>query len=100
MDGSAGKRFGEFTMFVVIDTNIFVRESHLLRKKAGPPLIHFLRGARGHLFVPEILEQEYEEQTVSAVLEEIKDIHTAFSKIQTLVGARDDYRVPSERAIV
>lgn len=87
-------------MLVVIDTNIFVRESHLLRKKAGPPLIHFLRGAGGHLFVPEILEQEYEEQTVAAVLEEIKGVHTAFSKIETLVGVRDDYRVPTEGAII
>lgn len=88
------------TMFVVIDTNIFVRESHLLRKKAGPPLIHFLRGAGGRLFVPEILELEYEEQTVAAVSDEIEDVHAAFSKIQTLVGVRDDYLVPTNDAIV
>lgn len=90
----------ECTMFVVVDTNIFVRETHLLRKKAGPPLIHFLRGAGGRIFVPEILEREYEEQTSAAVSDEVREVQAAFSKIQTLVGARDDYQVPTEEVIL
>jgi hypothetical protein len=87
-------------MIVVVDTNVFVRESHLFRKKAGPPLIHFLRGAGGKILVPEILEREYEEQALAAVLEEVKGVHAAFGKIQTLVGARDDYRVPTAEMVI
>jgi hypothetical protein len=82
-------------MIVIIDTNIFVRETHLLRKKAGPPFIHFLRAAKGKLFIPEILALEYREQAQLAAAEEVRTIDSAFGRIQSLVGYRDDYQVPS-----
>ncbi len=87
-------------MLVLIDTNVFVRETHLLRKKAGPPFIHFLRAAKGKLLVPELLEREYREQTVAAVADEARAIEGAFGKIQSLVGVRDDYKLPSPEEVL
>lgn len=73
-------------MFVVCDTNVFVRETHLLRKKGGPQLIRLLRAVRGHLVVPEVLRQEYIEQTRLAAAEEHSRIRIALSVLQTLTG--------------
>jgi hypothetical protein len=82
-------------LVVCIDTNVFVRETHLLRKNAGPPLIHFLRAAKGKLFVPEILRNEYLEQTIESIAEARDEIDANYDRIQTLMGSRDDYAVPS-----
>lgn len=73
-------------MFVVCDTNVFVRETHLLRKKGGPQLIRLLRAVKGHLVVPEVLRQEYIEQTRLAAAEEHSRIRTSLSVLQTLIG--------------
>ena len=83
-------------LVVCIDTNVFVRDTHLLRKKAGPPMIHFLRAAGGRFLVPDILRLEYVEQTIAAVIEARNSIDDGFTRIQTLVGHRDDYQVPNE----
>jgi PIN domain len=87
---------GSMPLIVCIDTNVFVRQAHLLRKNAGPSLIHLLRAAGGRLFVPEILKREYEEQTVAAVNEAGEKITAQFERIQTLVGARDDFVLPTD----
>lgn len=73
-------------MFVVCDTNVFVRETHLLRKKGGRQLLRLLRAVRGHLFVPEVLRQEYIEQTRLAAAEQHSRIRAARSVLETLTG--------------
>jgi len=45
-------------IIVVPDTNVFVRETHLLRKKGGPALVRLLRATNGRLLIPEILHGE------------------------------------------
>ncbi len=73
-------------MFVVCDTNVFVRETHLLRKKGGPQLIRLLRAVKGHLVVPEVLRQEYIEQTRLAAAEEHSRIRASLSVLETLTA--------------
>ncbi len=73
-------------MFVVCDTNVFVRETHLLRKKGGPQLIRLLRAIKGHLAVPDVLRLEYIEQTRAAATEEYNRIRSARSVLETLIG--------------
>ena len=74
-------------MFVVCDTNVFVRETHLLRKKGGPQLIRLLGAVKGHLVVPDVLRQEYIEQTRAAAAKERTRIRAPLSVLQTLTGA-------------
>jgi PIN domain len=73
-------------VFVVCDTNVFVRETHLLRKKGGPQLIRLLRAVKGRLVVPDVLQQEYIEQTRLAAAEEHSRIRGSLSALQTLTG--------------
>jgi hypothetical protein len=78
-------------VFVMCDTNVFVRETHLLRKKGGPQLIRLLGAVKGHLFVPAILHTEYIEQTRIAAAEERSRIRTAFGAFQTLTGGQGEH---------
>jgi hypothetical protein len=84
---------------VVVDTNVFVRDTHLLRKKGGPALLRLLRAAKGQLLIPEILHREYVEQTVKAANEERSRVNTAFSALETLLGVRFDHPVPDGEAV-
>lgn len=86
-------------MIVVIDTNVFARELHLLRSGAGPLFLHFLKFKKGSLFVPEILRREYIEQTVATVQEMRQEIDSRFERLHALVGERDAYRIPSDRQV-
>ncbi|QHP70956.1 hypothetical protein EI171_28900 [Bradyrhizobium sp. LCT2] len=86
-------------MIVVCDTNVFVRETHLLRKKGGPQLIRLLRTAKGRLFVPEILQKEYIEQTRLAASEERGRASAAISSFKTLVGDLDDRLLPGDEVV-
>jgi hypothetical protein len=74
-------------VFVVCDTNVFVRETHLLRKKGGPQLIRLLGAVKGHLVVPDVCHQEYIEQTRLAAAEEHRQIRVSLSKLETLTGS-------------
>ncbi|MET0118104.1 MAG: PIN domain-containing protein [Sedimenticola sp.] len=75
-------------LVVVIDTNVFVRETHLLRKKGGPTLVRLLRFTKGILQVSEILRREYVEQTIITADQQKKKIDTAYSNLETLLGTR------------
>jgi PIN domain len=86
-------------VIVICDTNVFVRETHLLRKKGGPTLLQFLRAIQGRLFVPEILQREYVEQTLAAVNEERTKAENALSALRTLVGRRQGHPLPEDDAV-
>jgi len=73
-------------VIVVCDTNVFVRETHLLRKKGGPALVGLLRAINGRLFVPDILRTEYIEQTLEAATAERQKYESASSVLGTLIG--------------
>lgn len=73
---------------VVCDTNVFVRETHLLRKKGGPDLVRQLRATNGRLFVPDILRTEYIEQTLEAANAERQKYESASGVLGTLIGFR------------
>jgi len=75
-------------VIVVCDTNVFVRETHLLRKKGGPDLVRQLRATNGRLFVPDILRTEYIEQTLEAANDERQKYESVSSVLGTLIGFR------------
>ena len=83
-------------MIIVCDTNIFVRETHLLRKKGGPQLVRLLQAVKGQLFVPEILKIEYVEQTRLAASEERSRASQAIGNLGTLVGSTTAPPLPSD----
>lgn len=86
-------------MIVVCDTNVFVRETHLLRKKGGPQLVRLLRAVNGRLFIPDILRTEYLEQTRLAASEQRSRFSSAFENFQTLTGSRSDLTLLADDAV-
>src|SRR6266481_654601 len=74
-------------MFVVCDTNVFVRDTHLLRKKGGLQFIRLLRAIQGRLVVPDILRQEYIEQTRQAAIDAHTRMDNARSVLESLTGS-------------
>ena len=75
-------------LVVVIDTNVFVRDTHLLRKKGGPVLLQLLRFTKGMIQVSEILRREYVEQTIITTDQQKKKIDAAHSSLESLLGTR------------
>lgn len=75
-------------VIVVCDTNLFVRETHLLRKKGGPDLVRQLRATNGRLLLPEILRTEYIEQTLEAANEQRQRFESSSSVLGTLIGVQ------------
>lgn len=85
-------------VIVICDTNVFVRETHLLRKKGGPDLVRQLRRTNGRLFVPDILRTEYIEQTLEAANAERQKYESASGVLGTLIGFRHQ-PLPNNEAI-
>ena len=85
-------------VIVVCDTNVFVRDSHLLRKKGGPDLVRHLKATQGQLLVPEILRIEYIEQTLEAANAERQRFEAATGVLGTLIGFQPPI-FPTEDAI-
>lgn len=87
-------------MFVVVlDTNVFARETHLLSKKGGPALVQLLRATNGRLLIPEILHRECIEQSVKMANEGRRDVDVALSTLHTLLGRRLDNPFPGSEAV-
>lgn len=84
---------------VVLDTNVFVRETHLLSKKGGPDLVRLLRATNGRLLIPEILHQECMEQSVKMADDGRRDVDAALSTLRTLLGQRFDNPFPGREAV-
>ena len=84
---------------VVVDTNVFVRETHLLGKKGGPALVRLLRATNGRLLIPEILQREYLEQSVKMANEERSAVSSALSTLATLLRVRLENPCPGNEAV-
>lgn len=86
-------------MIVVVDTNVFVRDTHLLRKKGGPELVRLLRATTGQLLIPEILQKEYIDLAVRTAGEERGRVEKSFNLLGTLLGLSFDHSVPDDDAL-
>lgn len=84
---------------VVVDTNVFVRETHLLRKKGGPALVGLLRATNARLLIPEILRRECVEQSVKIANEGRSAVIAALSTLDTLLGVRLENSFPGNEAV-
>jgi hypothetical protein len=84
---------------VVVDTNVFVRETHLLRKKGGVALVRLLRATNGRLLIPEVLHRECVEQSIKMASEGRNAVASALSALDTLLGVRLDNPFPGHEAV-
>jgi hypothetical protein len=82
-------------MLVVLDTNVFVHELHLLRSGVGPLFLHFLAAKGGKLFIPGILKREYSEQALCVVQNAQKEITSKLTRIEAIVGVASGTTLPT-----
>lgn len=86
-------------MIVIIDTQVFVRDTLLLRGGIGPVFLHFLALKKGRLFIPDILRLEYLEQSLLVAIEQRSKIDSAFERLHALAGEIQEYALPTENAV-
>ena len=84
---------------VFVDTNVFVRETHLLRNKSGTELVRLLRATNGRLLIPEILYQECMKQSLMMANEKRSAVSSALSTLATLLGVRLENPCPGNEAV-
>lgn len=86
-------------MIVVVDTNVFVRERHLLRSGIGPLIPYFLGIKKGKLFIPGILRREYIEQATLTIREAAGEIKNKYERIHAIIGEAEPIDFPKDDEI-
>jgi predicted nucleic acid-binding protein len=76
---------------VVLDTNVWVYRTWLLRTALGAALTHSLVRSKGTLGVPEVVEMELVKHTVRAGKESVDAIMAGVSRLSRLTGSVGDY---------
>jgi hypothetical protein len=80
---------------VVIDTNVWVYRTRLLRAPVGAALLHAIIRGDALLGLPEVVEQEVVKHTKKEGARAAKLVHDGYKIVEILIGTRDDYRLPS-----
>lgn len=81
-------------MLVVLDANIWISQ-RMLRSSLGAALLYALHQAEGKILLPDTVEKEIVTGTVRDGEKSVDQIKKGFVTIQTLVGRRPDYTLPS-----
>lgn len=81
--------------FLVLDTNIWVYKTRLLSTALGAAVIYSLSQSKRKLVLPEVIEEEIRKHTQKQGNEAVKKIQENYRLIEQLMGARDDFTVPS-----
>lgn len=82
--------------FLVLDSNVWVYTTRLLSTALGAAAIYTLHQTGRTLALPEVIEEEIRKHTIKRGNEAIKAIQESYFLIEQLMGARDDYRIPSK----
>lgn len=82
-------------MFVLLDTNVWVAGTRLLRAGVGPVFLHYLTVRQGKLLLPDIIKREIYSECHREVADASAEIIRAYSKVEHLLGERDDYKLPT-----
>lgn len=86
-------------MIVILDTNIFIYDSHLLRGDVGQQLLRFLRAKSGQLFLPEVLHEEYVKHARKLAREYQDEMNRSAGKLRALTGQGIRHDVLSDETI-
>jgi len=80
---------------VVMDANIWLKESNLLLKTAmGSALLYMLKRIDGKIGLPSILEEEITRNTISNGVKAAEEIQKNFKIISVIMGDHAPYTVP------
>ncbi|MEG3914571.1 PIN domain-containing protein [Microcoleus sp. w2-18bC1] len=88
------------TICVVIDTNIWVKDSNLLLNTAiGSALFYILKSVDGKIGLPSILEEEITRHIIEDGVAAAESIQKSFKTISIIMGKHYSYTVPNEAEI-
>lgn len=83
---------------VVLDTNVWVSNPSL-NTPIGVALLYALRRLNRTIGLPEVIELELTKHTTRLAVEALQAIAKGYGMIGTIMGSRDDYKVPSETEV-
>jgi hypothetical protein len=100
MSDMQGSQAGEVCQggCVVLDTNIWIGNPSL-NTPIGVALIFALRKVNRSIGLPEVIEREFKKHTIRLALEAIDAVSKGYNMIGTIMGSRDDFRVPTEAEV-
>ena len=81
---------------VIIDTGVFVYRTRLLSTSLGAAFIYSLDRTGFKIGLPEVIELEVMKHTKISLNKAISQIEEGYRIIETTMGSRDDYKVPTE----
>lgn len=84
------------TSYLILDTNIWVYTTRLLSTAMGAATLYSLHQTGRVLMLPEVIEEEIKKHTLKRGKEAVEAIRENYRLIEQLMGARDDFKVPSE----
>jgi hypothetical protein len=81
---------------VVIDTNVWVYDTRMLRSPLGAALLYEVHNSQAKIGLPEVIELEITKHAVNEGLKAVEQVMKGYKTIEILVGGRDDFRVPTK----
>jgi len=87
-------------LIVVLDTNILVYKTWLLRTSLGAAFLYIIQRKNATIGLPEIVEKETIKHAVKNGLEANEEIEKSYSKIEKIIGKRDNYQLPTEEEYI
>jgi PIN domain len=82
-------------MLVALDANIWISE-RMLRSALGAAFLYTLHQTKGKILFADVVEKEVIAGIVREGKKSVNQIENSFVTIQTLIGTRSDYTLPSE----
>lgn len=86
-------------IIVIVDTNVLVYKTKLLKTPVSAALLYALKSQQGKLGFPEVLELELEKHFAKCVSKAISQVKNGYSELEIFMGVRDDYKLPTSNEI-
>ena len=84
---------------VLIDTNILIYDTKLLKTSFSAAVFYVLKKKNGKIGMPEVLEYELKKHLQKHIMDAIEGINKGYRDLESLMGYRDDYKVPKDEEV-
>lgn len=83
-------------MYVVLDTNVWVYSSDLLRAPLGASFLFWLRQASGVIGYPKVVDLEVRKHALKRLRGAVEQVHQGYASIRKLYGEHEEFQLPAE----
>jgi predicted nucleic acid-binding protein len=85
---------------VLLDTNIWVYSTKMLRSPLGSALLYLIRKNQIKIILPEVVEMEIRKHILKHGIDNVEKIEKGYSVIEKLIGERDNFDLPNKEDFI